>query len=125
MKSFLLLVFILSMIFTQYFSKKYRETYPSFILIEDCCDHFENFIQELESAYGDQEFMDDEILDALNENHFHCHEKIMDYSIDDSKLEQNTSKDDIDLPSFKFDNNLQKYCQYSSDQEIYEDVLSN
>ena len=42
--------------------------------------------------------MDDELLDALNENPFHRHEKIMDSSMDDNKLEQNSSKDDIDLP---------------------------
>ena len=56
--------------FHSVFFDKYRETYPSLLLIEDCCDHFENFIQELESAYENEEFMDDEILDALNENIF-------------------------------------------------------
>ena len=80
-------------------------------MIEDCCDHFNNFIQELESAYGDEEFMDDELLYALNENPFHRHEKIMDSTLDDSELEQNPSKDDIDIPSFKFDDNLQQSFQ--------------
>ena len=86
---------------------KYLETYPSLLLIEDCCDHFDNFIQEIENSYGDEEFMDDELLDALNENPFHCHEKIMDSSMDDNKLEHNFSKDDIDLPYFEVDDNLQ------------------
>jgi len=63
--------------------EKYREAYPSFLLTKDCCDQLENFIQELESVYGDEEFMEDEILDALNENPFHHHEKIMDSTLDD------------------------------------------
>jgi hypothetical protein len=111
--------------FHSVFFEKYREAYPSLLLIEDCCDHFENFIQELESAYGDEEFMDDELLDALNENPFHHHEKIMDSTLDDNELEQNSSKDDIDLPSYEVDNNLQQSCQSSSDQDIYKDVLSS
>ena len=84
--------------FHSLFFEKYRETYPSFLLISDCCDHFENCIQELESPYDDEDFMDDELLDALNENDFHRHEKIMNSTLDDSELEQNSSKDDIDLP---------------------------
>ena len=64
--------------------------YLYLILIENCCDHFENFIQELEIAYGNEDFMDDEILDALNENPFHRHENIMDSSMDENKLEQNS-----------------------------------
>lgn len=83
------------------------------ILIEDCCDHFEKFIQELESSYGDEQFMDDELLDSLKENHFHNHEKIMDSTLDDNKIEQNSSKDDNDLPSYEVDNNLQQSYQYS------------
>ena len=88
------------------FFEKYRETYRSFLLIEDCCDHFENFIQNLESSYGDEEFMYDELLYALNENHFHRHEKIMDSTMDDNEIEKNSSKDDIDLPSFEIDDNF-------------------
>lgn len=102
---------------------KYREAYPSLFLIEDCCDHFENCIQEMESSYGDEEFMDDELLDALNENPHH-HDKIMDSTLDDNKLEQNSSKDDNDLPSYEVDSNLQQSFQSSSDQDIYKDVLS-
>lgn len=45
-------------VFHWVFFEKYREAYPS-LLIEDFCDHFENFIQELESAYDDEYFMDD------------------------------------------------------------------
>ena len=66
--------------------------------------------------------MDVEILYALNENPFHCHENIMDSTLDGNELEKNSLKDDIDLPYFEVDDNLQQSCQYSSDQDIYEDV---
>ena len=69
--------------FHSVFFEKYRKTYPFFLLIEDFCDHFENFIQEIENAYGDEEFMDDALLDALNENPFHRHEKNMDSTLDE------------------------------------------
>jgi len=100
--------------------EKYREFYPSFLLIEDCCYHFENFIQELESTYDDEDCMDDEILDALNENPFHHHEKIMEFTLDDNKLEQNYSKHDNDLPSFKIGDNLQQSCLSFSAQDTYD-----
>jgi hypothetical protein len=67
--------------------EKYREAYPSFVLIDDCCDLLENFIQEMESVYGDEEFMDDELLEDLNENLFQHHERIMDSTLDDSETE--------------------------------------
>lgn len=52
--------------FHSVFFEKYREAYPSLLLIEDFCDHFDNFIQDLESSYDDEEFVDDELFDALN-----------------------------------------------------------
>ena len=60
--------------FHSVFFEKYRKTYPSLLLIRDCCDHFENFIQELENMYEDDVFMDDEIVEALQENRFY-HQK--------------------------------------------------
>ena len=52
--------------------------------------------------------MDDELLDNLKEKPFHRHENIMDSTLDDSEPKQNSSKDDIDLPSFEVDDNLQE-----------------
>lgn len=79
----------------------------------------------MEKEYGNEEFMYDELLDALNENPFHHHEKIMDSTLDDNELEHNSSKDDNDLPSHEVNNNLQQCFQSSSDQDIYKDVLSS
>ena len=51
--------------------------------------------------------MDDELLDSLNEKPFHHRDKIMDSTLDDNEGEQNYFKDDINLPSFEVDDNLQ------------------
>ena len=53
------------------FFENYKGLYPCLLLVQNCCDHFENFIQNLEKFYGDEEFMDEEIMEALYENHFH------------------------------------------------------
>jgi len=45
-----------------------RESYPSLLLVENCCEHFDSFIQNLENMHGDEEFMDEEIQEALYEN---------------------------------------------------------
>jgi hypothetical protein len=79
--------------FHSIFFEKYREAYPSFLLNEYCCDNFENFIQEMGSVYGDEKIMDDEILEALNENPFQHHEMIMDSTLDDSETEHNRNDD--------------------------------
>lgn len=41
----------------------------------------------MKSVYGDEELMDDELLDALNEKPFHHYEKIMDSTLDNSETE--------------------------------------
>ena len=48
-------------------------------------------------------------MDALNENPFHHHEKIMDSALDDN-----------DLPSSKIGDNLQQSCLSFSAQDIYD-----
>ena len=89
-------------------------------MVKGCCDHFENFIQELENAYGDEEFMDDELLDALNENPFHHHENIMDSTLDASETEHNPN-DDSYLTSCEIDDNLEQSSHSFNKQDIYED----
>ena len=52
------------------FFEKYRESHPSLSLVENCCEHFEGFIQNMENTYREEEFMNEEILEALNEKPF-------------------------------------------------------
>ena len=42
----------------------------SLLLLKDCCIHSLSRIQYLEDCYDDDEFMDEEILEALHKNAF-------------------------------------------------------
>lgn len=52
------------------FFERYKESYPSLNLVQNCCRHAYSFIENLEKDYEDDEFMDDEIMEALYENTF-------------------------------------------------------
>ena len=58
-------------VFHATFYEEYKESYPSLSLVSNCCDHFKVFIQDLEDSYGDDMFMDEEILKALQDKPFH------------------------------------------------------
>ena len=50
------------------FFERYKESYPSLTLVQNCCSHVHCFIEDLENCYGDNELMDEEIMEALHEN---------------------------------------------------------
>jgi hypothetical protein len=56
------------------FFERYKVSYPYLLLVEDCCKYVESFILNMENLYGDEEFMDEEILEALCESAFQHHE---------------------------------------------------
>jgi hypothetical protein len=66
------------------FFANYRESYPLLLLVENCCEHFESFIQHLEDVYGDDVFMNDEIIEAMHENPFHHKKGMLEDSFHDS-----------------------------------------
>jgi hypothetical protein len=47
--------------------KHYGESNPSFLGFEYCCEFCEHFIKYLENVFGDEECMNDEIIEALYE----------------------------------------------------------
>jgi len=55
------------------FFQHFKESYPLLLLVEDCCECFDNFIQLLERIYGDDQFMNEEIIEVLHENPFQHH----------------------------------------------------
>ena len=57
------------------FYEMYKECHPSLLLVKDCCKHSTSFIQYLEDFYDDDEFMDEEILEALHNNAFQHQEE--------------------------------------------------
>jgi hypothetical protein len=69
------------------FYERYKEHHPSLLLVKYCYTHFEKFIEHLENFYGDEEFMDEEILSAIYENPFQNQEQ---------KLEHNRYEDEFD-----------------------------
>ena len=53
------------------FFEKYEDSYPTLNLVHDCCKHASTFIESPEKYYEDDNFTDDEIMEALDENPFH------------------------------------------------------
>jgi len=52
------------------FNERYKDSYRSLNLVHDCCKHAYGFIESLEKYYEDDNFVDDEIMEALYENPF-------------------------------------------------------
>ena len=102
------------------FYEHYKESYSSLFLVQNWCDHFENFIQNLEKFYGDEEFMDEEILEALYENPFHHQQEMVSSLLDENETEQDFN-DDNHIPIPEFDESLQQSCQLLCDQERHQD----
>ena len=48
--------------FIQHFMNIFKDQYPSLLIVQDCCMHVKGFIEDLENMYGDDEFMDEDIL---------------------------------------------------------------
>ena len=50
------------------FHEHFNDQYPSLLLFQYCCMHVKGFIEDLENMYGNDEFMDEELLEMLQEN---------------------------------------------------------
>ena len=67
------------------FFERYKESYLSLTLVQDCCSHVHSFIENIEKVYEDDEFMDDEIMEALYENPFQQHKKSLEDTHQDAQ----------------------------------------
>ena len=65
------------------FFEFYGKYNHSFLLFEDFCESYENFIQYLEETFGDEECLDYEIIEALYE--YYSQQKITEISCFDTK----------------------------------------
>lgn len=74
-------------------------------LVENCSDHFEDFIQNMENSYGDEEFMDEQILEALYENPFHHQDEMVTSLLLENEVDQHPNLDNYDS-SPEFEENL-------------------
>ena len=111
------------------FHEHFKGQYPSLLLVQDYCMHVKGVIENLENMYGDDEFMDEDILEILYENPFQKKE-IQNSCLDiqenyqqliiSSLTERDTSQnyDSTNYISFlQIDDNLQQTCQSLCDQE--------
>jgi len=71
------------------FYEHFKESYSSLLLVENCCEHFDSFIQHLENIYGVEEFMDKEIIEALYDNSFQHQEETIENQITHLDLNDN------------------------------------
>ena len=66
------------------------------MLVKDCCKHSVSFIQYLEGCYDDDEFMDEEILQALQNNTFqHLEERITSHDMQHGNKQEYTYENHI------------------------------
>ena len=82
------------------FFERYKESYPSLTLVQNYCSHVHSFIENLENVYEDDDFMDDEIMEALYENPFQQHKEKLKYTHQD---DQETLQQDQDLSTMEND----------------------
>ena len=52
------------------FHEHSKDQYLSLLLIQDCYRHDKEFIENLKDIYGDDRYMDEELLEILHENSF-------------------------------------------------------
>ena len=52
------------------FREHFKDRYPSLLLVQDYCTHDKGFLENLKNMYGEEEFMDDELLEILHEYSF-------------------------------------------------------
>ena len=102
------------------------------LLVQNCCDHFENFIQHLEIFYEDNEFMDDEIIEGFYENPFQNHKEIEEDSCHDIQINFQQTKasplaekevdqhldEDNYVSSIEFTSNVQQVCSLELDEHV-------
>jgi hypothetical protein len=62
--------------FYSVFCKKYKESYPSIVLVENLCENIDNIFQHMGIDVDDEDLMDDEIKEALFELSSHQKEKV-------------------------------------------------
>ena len=67
------------------FFEKYKDAYPYLLLVENCYKYVESFIQNMENIYGDKDFMDEQIIEALCEKFFQHHEQKSETSFPDKQ----------------------------------------
>ena len=72
------------------FCDKYKGYYPYLLMIQNCCDHSESFIQYLQDYYDVDQLINDELLQALDGNPFQHYEQKVEVLLELSSHQEET-----------------------------------
>jgi hypothetical protein len=112
------------------FFKNYGESNPSFLVFEDCYEFCEHFIKYLENCFGDEECMNDEIIEALYE--YSSQQQILAPPLVEYESNQEIVAK-IHFPSLELDGDIQQdfqqdkvfqSCQSSPVNDVVVQILS-
>ena len=53
--------------FHKAFHKYFKYQYPSLLLLQDCCTHDREFIENVKDECGDDQYLDEEVVEILHE----------------------------------------------------------
>ena len=53
------------------FHEHFKRHYPSLLLLQDCCTHDREFIENVKDERGDDQYLDKEVLEILHEYSAH------------------------------------------------------
>jgi hypothetical protein len=90
------------------FFKHYGESNPSFLVFEDCCEFCEHFIKYLKNVFGDEECMNDEIIESLYE--YSSQQQIVSPPLVEGEVDQEIVAE-IHFPSPELDEDIQQDFQ--------------
>jgi hypothetical protein len=101
------------------FFKHYGESDPSFLVFEDCCEFCEHFIKYLENVFGDEECMNDEIIESLYE--YSSQQQIVAPPLAEDEADQEIVVK-IHFPSPELDEDIQQDFQQD---KVFQSCLSS
>ena len=120
--------------FHDVFYDMYKECHPSLLLLKECCRSSLSLIQYLEDCYDDDEFTNEEILEALHNNAFqHQEESITSHETQHEDQQGFICENHVS--SFDMNEKMQQICQYfyhkeyeidcKHQEEILEEIFYN
>jgi hypothetical protein len=101
------------------FFKHYGESNPSLLVFEGCCEFCEHFIKYLENVFGDEECMNDEIIEAFYE--YSPQQQIVSLPLVEDEADQEIVAKSH-FPSPELDENIQQDFQQD---KVFQSCLSS
>ena len=110
------------------FHEHFKRHYPSLLLLQDCCTHDREFIENVKDECGDDQYLDEEVLEILHEysaqkerqSNFHDIQENSQQSVLSSSAEVDIDKSSVSTSYISLpetDDDLQHSCHSLCDQE--------